>query len=75
MYKQFYSSFYYNQPISSSSEVNGRVGRAGYFSLFVLLVSCDCFVALPQSGMGCHAVCDCCISRSYALAFKLFVDR
>ena len=50
MYKKFNLFYHFNQPITSSSEVNGRVGRVGNFSLFVLLVSCDCycFVALPQ---------------------------
>ena len=69
MYKQFSLFYHYNQPISSSSEVNGKVGRAGYFSLFALLVSCDCFVALSNGGMGCHAVCDKCIYGSYSPAF------
>ena len=34
------------------------------FSLFFLLMSCDCycFMALPQGDIGYHAVSDCCIS-------------
>ena len=45
--------------------------RASYFILFVFLVSCDWFfyVALPNGAVGCPAVCDCVISRSYSLTF------
>ena len=35
--------------------------RAGYFTLFVFLVSCDCYVALPHGVVGWSAVCDCSI--------------
>ena len=41
--------------------------RAGCFAKFVLLVSCDCGVALPCGAMGLSAVCDCGISSSYSL--------
>ena len=43
--------------------------RAGYFTLIVFLVSCDCWcsVALPHVGMGLSVVCDCCISCSCPL--------
>ena len=41
--------------------------RAGCFSEFVFLVSCDCCVALPPSDMGLSAVCDSGISWSYSL--------
>ena len=45
--------------------------RAGYFTLFVFLLSCDCncSIALPHGGVGWSVVCDCCIARSYSLAF------
>ena len=38
--------------------------RADCFTLFVFVVSCDCYCsfALPQSAMGRSAVCDCGIS-------------
>ena len=36
--------------------------RAGCFTLFVFLVSCDCCVALPHDATGLSAVCDCVIS-------------
>ena len=36
--------------------------RAGCFTLFVFLVSCDCCVALSHNAMGLSAVCDCGIS-------------
>ena len=36
--------------------------RAGYFTLFVLLVSRDCCVALPHDATGLSAVCDCGVS-------------
>ena len=36
--------------------------RAGCFALFVLLVSCDCCVALPYDATGLSAVRDCGIS-------------
>ena len=32
---------------------------AGCFTLFVLLVSRDCCVALPHDATGLSAVCDC----------------
>ena len=35
--------------------------------LFVFLVCCDCFVALPRGAMGLSAVCDCGASSSYSL--------
>ena len=41
--------------------------RAGWFALFVFLVSHDCCVALPHDAMGLSAVCDCGISWSYSL--------
>ena len=33
--------------------------RAVCFSLIVFLMSCLCSSALPQSAVGCYAVCDC----------------
>ena len=33
--------------------------RAGCFTLFVFLVSCDCFVALSHDATGLSAVCYC----------------
>ena len=36
--------------------------RAGYFALFVFLVSRVCCVALPHDATGLSAVCDCGIS-------------
>ena len=33
-----------------------------WFALFVFLVSCDCYVALPHGAMGWSAVYDCGIS-------------
>ena len=36
--------------------------RAGWFALFVFLVSFDCCVALPHDTVGLSAVCDCGIS-------------
>ena len=41
--------------------------RAGFFALFVFLVSRDCCVAPPHDATGLSAVCDCGISRSYSL--------
>ena len=38
------------------------IERAGYFALFVFLMSRDCCVALPCGTMGLYAVCDCGIS-------------
>ena len=45
--------------------------KAGCFTLTVFLVTCDsqCFVALPHGAVGSSAVCDCCITLSYSLAF------
>ena len=62
MYKQLNLSYHYNHHHHLKS-MDG-VGRAGYFSLFVLIVSCDFngFVDLLHGGIGCHAVCDCYIS-------------
>ena len=39
--------------------------RAGCFTLFTFLVSCDCYVALPHGALGWYVVCDCGISWSY----------
>ena len=63
MYKHTDRSLTYLTIITNVSHYH-RVGRAGYFSVYVLLVSCECycFVALSDGGMGCHAVCGCCIS-------------
>ena len=36
--------------------------RAGWFALFVFLVSRDGCVALPRGAIGLFAVCDCGIS-------------
>ena len=36
--------------------------RAGFFALFVFLVSRDCCAALPHDATGLSAVCDCGIS-------------
>ena len=36
--------------------------RTDYFAWFVLLVSSDCYVALPRGCMCLSAVCDCGIS-------------
>ena len=33
-----------------------------HFALFVLLLSHDCFVAVPHDATGLSAVCDCGIS-------------
>ena len=41
--------------------------RAGCFTLFVLLVSCDCCLALPLGAVGLSAVFNCGISSSYSL--------
>ena len=35
--------------------------RGGCFTWFVFVVSCDCCVALPRSGMRLSAVFNCCI--------------
>ena len=43
--------------------------RGGCFTLFVFLVPCVCYVALPYGARGRSAVCDCGISLSYSLAF------
>ena len=49
--------------------------RAGCFTLFVLLVSSDSFVALLHEALGLSAVCDCGISRSYSLTiFDCIID-
>ena len=42
---------------------SSRLGRerACYFASFVLLVSRDCFVALPRGDTCLSAVCVCCI--------------
>ena len=44
--------------------VLGKRERAGCFTLFVFLVSCECYcsVALPHGAVGWSAVCDCGIS-------------
>ena len=36
--------------------------KAGYFSLFVVLVFCYCCMALPDDVTCLYAVCDCSIS-------------
>ena len=36
--------------------------RAGCYALLVLLVSCECCVALPHDAKDLPAVCDCGIS-------------
>ena len=41
--------------------IDGEEG-AGYFALFVFLVSHNCCVALPHDVTGLIAVCDCRIS-------------
>ena len=41
---------------------NFSIERAGCFAWFVLLVSCDCCLALPRGAMGLPIVCDCGIS-------------
>ena len=41
--------------------------RSGYVALFVLLVSHDCCLALPQDATDLSAVCDCGIFCSYSL--------
>ena len=43
--------------------------RAGCFTLFVFLVSCAWYVALPQGAVEWYPVCDCGISWLYSLAF------
>ena len=68
MYKHTNRSLTYLTSIADLSyhhlEVNGREERAGCFTLLVFLVYCDnyCFMALLHRGVGCHAVCDSCIS-------------
>ena len=49
--------------------------RAGCFDLTVFLMYCDsqCSVAPPRGAEGWSAVCDCGISRSYSLAFLVFL--
>ena len=49
------------------SNTSGGEERAGWFALFVFLVSCDCCVALPRDATSLSAVCDCGISWSYSL--------
>ena len=51
---------------------------AGCFTLFVFLVSCDCYytVALPHGAVGWSAVCDCSIRGRTPLHFiRLSVVR
>ena len=43
--------------------------RVVCFTLFVLLVSCDFYVALSHGVVGWSAVCDCGISLTYSTAF------
>ena len=46
--------------------------RAGCFTLFVFLVSRDCYVALPHDATSLSAVFDCGMSYSYSLTiFKV----
>ena len=45
--------------------------RAGWFALFVFLVSHDCCDTLPRSAMVLSAVRDCCISDHTHLLSKL----
>ena len=40
--------------------------RAGCFAWFVILVFCDCYVALPHSAVNWSAVFDCVITWSYS---------
>ena len=46
-----------------------REERAGCCALFVFLVSCDCYVTLTHGAVGCFAVCNCGIFRSYSFVF------
>ena len=50
-------------PFSFESILMGEE-RAGCFTLFFSLVSCDCkcSMALPHGAIDCSAVCDCSIS-------------
>ena len=36
--------------------------RDVFFTLFVFLLSHDCYVALPHDAMGLSAICDCGVS-------------
>ena len=58
--------------VHSSFAIISMGKRAGYFALFVFLVSRDCCVALPHDVTGLSAVCDCDISWSYSLT--IFVN-
>ena len=46
--------------------------RAGCFTLFVFLVSRDCYVTHPHDATGLSAICDCGISWLYS--FTIFID-
>ena len=48
-------------PFSFCNNLDGEM-RTVCFALFVFLVFCDCFVALPRGDTGLSAVCDCGIS-------------
>ena len=55
------------------NHLDGEEG-AGFFTLFVFLVSRDCCVALPHDASGLSAVCDCSISWSYSLSTLALLD-
>ena len=43
--------------------------RAGCFTLFVFLMSCNCYVALTHVAMGWSVVCDCGIFLTILTCF------
>ena len=57
--------------INAAESIYGGEERAGCFTLFVFLVSFDCYVALPHGAMDWFAVCGC-ISWPYSHA--IFVN-
>ena len=51
----------YFSPFSFAIILRGKK-RAGCFAIIVLLVSCDCYVALPHCAVVWSAMCDSGIS-------------
>ena len=58
---EVFFSFDYLNVVSPFLYLNGEE-RAGWFALFIFLVSRDCCVALPHDATGLSAVCDCGLS-------------
>ena len=59
--------------MGSCNHLDGQE-RAGYFAMFLFLLSRDCCVALPRGAMGLSTVCNYSISGILIIFSSLWRD-